>query len=276
MTQPYRQLCLRLPDGLHEELKETLHEPGEGLLDGVNFTPDPTPDEKNKMKFFFKGKSYPARLVNLPCLVETHKTLDHVTYFKSGDVGQMLVVYQDAEAYQADDDHAVSSQDYFPDGLTPPTKNIVRRKFQLSRPAEGKYPKAEVARVEDQLMRLMNPSNSSLLSGTEYVHDELVDFEPWMLDLQAAERGLVTGIHLRVSSQREQDRGEKVLFGHELLSLHPDILLSKEENDVIQRELAPEPPSPAPPPQGSSPMPPPPMMEVGQLFAASSLSRYQS
>lgn len=40
------------------------------------------------------GKTYPARLVDLPCVVETQKTLDRRTFFKSGDVGQMLIVYK--------------------------------------------------------------------------------------------------------------------------------------------------------------------------------------
>jgi hypothetical protein len=31
--------------------------------------------------------------VNLPCVVEVHKTVDQVTLFKSGDVGQMVIVY---------------------------------------------------------------------------------------------------------------------------------------------------------------------------------------
>lgn len=35
----------------------------------------------------------PHKTVNLPCVVEVHKTVDQVTLFKSGDVGQMVVVY---------------------------------------------------------------------------------------------------------------------------------------------------------------------------------------
>lgn len=34
-----------------------------------------------------------AHVVNLPCVVEVHKTVDNATLFKSGDVGQMVVVY---------------------------------------------------------------------------------------------------------------------------------------------------------------------------------------
>lgn len=40
------------------------------------------------------GKKYPARLVDMPCVLETQKTLDKRTFFKSGDVGQMLIVYK--------------------------------------------------------------------------------------------------------------------------------------------------------------------------------------
>ncbi len=44
--------------------------------------------------FTLEGELYPARLVNLPTNVETHKTVDKVTYYKSSDIGQMMVVYE--------------------------------------------------------------------------------------------------------------------------------------------------------------------------------------
>lgn len=40
------------------------------------------------------GKHYPARLVTLPCNLETLKTADGATYYKGGDVGQMMIVYE--------------------------------------------------------------------------------------------------------------------------------------------------------------------------------------
>ena len=46
------------------------------------------------------GATYPARLVNLPCPVEVHKTHDHATYHKSADIGQMLIVYEDEYAME--------------------------------------------------------------------------------------------------------------------------------------------------------------------------------
>lgn len=47
-----------------------------------------------RFSFTMDGKVYPARLVDLPCVLETQKTLDRSTFFKSGDVGQMLIVYK--------------------------------------------------------------------------------------------------------------------------------------------------------------------------------------
>ncbi len=36
-----------------------------------------------------RDKTYPAMLAPLPCNIETHKTFDHITYYKSGDIGQV-------------------------------------------------------------------------------------------------------------------------------------------------------------------------------------------
>lgn len=40
-------------------------------------------------EFVYQSQSYPALLINMPCNLETHKTFDNITFFKSGDVGQV-------------------------------------------------------------------------------------------------------------------------------------------------------------------------------------------
>ncbi len=52
------------------------------------------PKPSSRWVFTLEGESYPARLVNLPTNVETHKTVDKVTYYKSSDISQMVVVYE--------------------------------------------------------------------------------------------------------------------------------------------------------------------------------------
>ncbi|CAM9643920.1 unnamed protein product, partial [Choristocarpus tenellus] len=101
------------------------------------------------------GETYPARLVDLPCILETQKTLDRNTYFKSGDVGQMLIVYEDERAFTKDEPNcSMGPWGYYSDGITPPTKNIVRRRFLKAR-HPSTHDRAEVSKVETQVIRMM-------------------------------------------------------------------------------------------------------------------------
>ncbi|CAM9731402.1 unnamed protein product, partial [Ascophyllum nodosum] len=156
----YRQLVLRLPDGLKQAMRERV-ENDIGLV-GVEFTP--VKKGSRRFTFAMDDNIYPARLVDLPCVLETQKTLDRATFFKSGDVGQMLIVYKDENAYKRDESNAsgVGPQELFPDGLTPPTKNVVRRRFLKARPDRRKFKRTEarfsfclyVIRVESQVLKI--------------------------------------------------------------------------------------------------------------------------
>ena len=46
------------------------------------------------------GERLPMRVADLPCVVETHKTVDNVCYFKTGDVGQAILVGMSAKKEQ--------------------------------------------------------------------------------------------------------------------------------------------------------------------------------
>lgn len=39
-------------------------------------------------QFIYMSEAFPALLMNMPCNLETHKTFDSITFFKSGDIGQ--------------------------------------------------------------------------------------------------------------------------------------------------------------------------------------------
>ena len=96
---------------------------------GLTSTNDPT-----LWKFICDGATYPARLTNLPCPVELHKTHDHAMYYKCIDVGQMLIVYEDMTALEEAESMPGFKIDGFPgyyhSGLTPPTSRIVRKRFK--------------------------------------------------------------------------------------------------------------------------------------------------
>jgi TATA-binding protein-associated factor Taf7 len=88
-------------------------------------------------------------------VVETHKTFDHVTYFKGGDVGQMIIVChtkEEREELNRAELNKLSGTDYFSSGLTIPTYNIVKRRFAKTRKHEAFEPE-DVRRVEEELNR---------------------------------------------------------------------------------------------------------------------------
>jgi len=173
--------------------KETLAD-----LDGVTCEPSSAAD--TLWKFSCDGVSYPARLVNLPCPVELHKTHDHAMYYKCSDVAQLLVVYEDgmsmeeAEATQGYKSEHYPS--YYHSGLTPPMKRVVERRFEKRDIKVIPPPRTEVTEIEQELRKMIDrvsdssKSNKgksktpSLSVGTakaiEEVEEELVDYEFWM------------------------------------------------------------------------------------------------
>ena len=76
---------LRLPDKLATVVRERLqaqemgdmHYEATGEFNGKGY------------RFHLGGDVYPATLGDLPCVVETHKSFDKHTYFKTGEVGQV-------------------------------------------------------------------------------------------------------------------------------------------------------------------------------------------
>ena len=77
------------------------------------------------------GVELPARLCKLPTIVESHKSFDGgATYYKTGQVGQMLVVESD--------EAALPTEVELPNGLAPPTANIRKRKWRKRPPRDEK------------------------------------------------------------------------------------------------------------------------------------------
>jgi transcription initiation factor TFIID subunit 7 len=172
-------------------------------LDGV--TCEPTQARNRTLwNFHCDGATYPAVLVNLPCPVEIHKTHDHAAYYKSVDVAQMLIVYEDDMALEEAAEKPVEGfPSYYHSGLTPPTRRIVERRFAAREHKAAPPPHAAVREVEGDLLQLMekiavkdkNEKSSSAgrrnkiptLTATtnkvlEEVVEDIVDYEPWMDD----------------------------------------------------------------------------------------------
>lgn len=93
-------------------------------------------------QFILDGTSYPATLMDLPCLAETHKYTEQRTFYKSGDVGQVLVV-----RLPDDPDPSSNGSYMLPDGLTPGSKGA-RDRFAMPPPP---FEAQTVSEVENTL-----------------------------------------------------------------------------------------------------------------------------
>lgn len=160
-----QQVILRLPDDLAERVRKVISEgqqtekTGALVIDIQQQESQPS----DKYIFIFQTEKYYALLANLPTNVETHKTFDKKIFIKTGDIGQILIVFKT----ERERDIAFSrtcktvNGDYYPSGLTPPTVDIVRRKFELTRKV------SEDSRIDWHLMVLIEALctlNSNILS----------------------------------------------------------------------------------------------------------------
>jgi transcription initiation factor TFIID subunit 7 len=215
----------------------------ETLLDLDGVACEPTQDSSTLWNFHCDGATYPARLVNLPCPVEVHKTHDHAMYYKSCDIAQMLIVYEDsmaldeADAYQKSDGYP----SFYHSGITQAMKRVVERRFAFREHQPGtKYPRNEVADVEKELHEVMCKISKEGGKGRKLkipslataqhqnkilqeVEEEVVDYEPWMDNYGTVEKGITFDATDQIAS------------------MHPEIWLSAEIiKEIKQKEKAKE------------------------------------
>lgn len=173
--------------------------------------------------FMCDGATYPARLTNLPCPIEIHKTLDHAIYYKCADIAQMLIVYEDEDAMEEAESVPNYRVDgfpsYFHSGITPPMHRVVERRFKERDHSPIPPTAQEIHQVELEILDLISKMTSSATSltdvgkttsntavskqkrgmasgtsipliGVEEVEDEIVTWEPWMDDYGREPNGI--------------------------------------------------------------------------------------
>ncbi len=168
---------------------------------------------------------------------------------------KMLQVFnttKEKEAVRAKIVKTVSGE-YNPSGITPPTHDVVRRRFELTRKSGENHLPYKVRQICEEISRgvegLVNGSHEAA-RGTaagrsqqqkdgddavsevvlETVCEEVVDFQEWMADPQRPGHGVVVNL---VGSDWA---GEDALF----LQKHPEILMSEvdAEEDAIEQLAA--------------------------------------
>eukprot|EP00897_Mesotaenium_endlicherianum_P009038 jgi/Mesen1/8162/ME000438S07265 len=111
---------LRVPPALAERLNKVLCEdPSAGSDAEIDLAFE---GDGRTGHFTMGGQTYPAALLDLPCVVESWKTYDYNSLVKAADIGQMVLVREPGEA--APEAHEQRH------GLTPPMRDARRRRFR--------------------------------------------------------------------------------------------------------------------------------------------------
>lgn len=107
--------------------------------------------ESRKGRIKFDDETFEARLVDLPCIVESLKTIDRKLFYKTADICQMLVCRTQDDPWTSDEEEMLKQNETnkktskqkkdsdknsalnkykWPHGLAPPLKNVRRKRFR--------------------------------------------------------------------------------------------------------------------------------------------------
>ncbi|KAI8322735.1 hypothetical protein GQ54DRAFT_245156, partial [Martensiomyces pterosporus] len=122
-------------------------------------------DERNAV-VKFNNKRYAAKLVDLPTITESYRTLDKKQLLKTADICQMLLVEREINENEADQLPLARGLDIIhPDGLAPPLANIRKNRFRR------RIPEAKIDAIEREVLRLLEEDAQAMAVKFE-VYDE--------------------------------------------------------------------------------------------------------
>jgi transcription initiation factor TFIID subunit 7 len=101
-----------------------------------------------------RGNHYAAFLVDLPCIIENHKSWDKKTFYKVADIHQMLLVNKsvanEAEARAVEPPASISKETWqYPHGVTPPMHWVRKNRFRK------RVSHRTIEAVEEEVNRLL-------------------------------------------------------------------------------------------------------------------------
>ncbi|PIK37756.1 putative transcription initiation factor TFIID subunit 7 [Apostichopus japonicus] len=269
------QMILRLPEHAAEEARKLVIAGTQNLKDKLNI--DLRGDGRHAI-VRFDQEEFAAKLVDLPCVLESHKTFDKKTLWKTADISQMLVCTDDPLPLNDEDNklqrrpanEKVDKKFVWNHGITPPLKNVRKRRFRKS--ARKKY--IEAPDIEEEVKRLLRMDSTAIKIRWEVLADEEVkddnrpgsstagdDLQQIFADVSSSEDegqdinveddegtrdsiDMMTDIQSQELTQQEEDAGSKVIEADEENSQEQSVLtqrytqLQKELEDLETRELA--------------------------------------
>ncbi|XP_013189129.1 transcription initiation factor TFIID subunit 7-like [Amyelois transitella] len=173
-TELESQFILRLPEEPARVLREV-------LVSGENLKNRLTIQLENDMRHGevrFDHWLMHAKIVDLPTIVESLKTIDNKSFYKTADISQMMICKDEPDQLTTEDEfptknkkkdlYKVDKKFLWPHGVTPPTKNVRKRRFRKTL----KKKCVEAPEIEKEVKRLLRADNEAFSVTWEVIKEE--------------------------------------------------------------------------------------------------------
>uniref|UniRef100_H9GDP0 TAFII55 protein conserved region domain-containing protein n=1 Tax=Anolis carolinensis TaxID=28377 RepID=H9GDP0_ANOCA len=179
-----------------------------------------------------------AKLVDLPCITESLKTIDKKTFYKTADICQMLVCTIDGELYPTVEEPVVSTDPkankkkdkdrekkfIWNHGITLPLKNVRKRRFRKT--AKKKY--IESPDVEKEVKRLLSTDAEAVSVRWEVIAEDETK--------EADNHGSLTSLDISSPRMSGHKQSHGSLVEHdELRELFKDVSSTSSDEDERDR-----------------------------------------
>ncbi|CAL1277452.1 unnamed protein product [Larinioides sclopetarius] len=168
----------------------------------------------------FDKWTLPAKIYDLPTIIESCKTLDRKIFYKTSDICQIMIA-QEGDAVVTDEEVSPKKKEkdkdkryMLPHGITAPLKNVRKRRFRKT--LKKKY--VDLPDVEKEVKRLLRTDTEAL-----HVRYEIVNAEDEKADAKNNEHGEFEGESFsleerELSNSQAADVAEYDIFGEVLSS----------------------------------------------------------
>lgn len=118
-----------------------------------------------------------AKIVDLPTVMESYKTIDNKSFYKSADICQLLICKEEPEdetekespnKNKKKDPNKVDKKYLWPHGITPPCKNVRKRRFRKTL----KKKNVETPEIEKEVKHLLRIDNEAVRVDYEIINEE--------------------------------------------------------------------------------------------------------
>lgn len=168
------QFILRLPEEPAMALREAIQSGAGNLKERLSISLE---NDLRKGMVRLDDRYLYAKVVDIPTIIESLKTIDKKSFYKTADVCQMIVCKESPDPITDDespqknkkkDPNKVDKKYLYPHGITPSLKNVRKRRFRKTL----KKKNVELPEIEKEVKRLLRVDNEAVNVKWEIVECE--------------------------------------------------------------------------------------------------------